>query len=218
MSSAQSTVEAVRDEIIVAVAELRAVAQSEHDERRANVADWLDDLFADVMDEHSLHEAAAEGLGMYRGGMGSFQDVGSAASAHVVGELYVALQRGRTLGAESVASEPPPSVHRRTAPRSRKPRTVQAALEEIIAAIAELRAAALLGQDEQRAHTADWLDERFANVTDRRGLREASAQALTLYRGGMGSFRDVGYEAAGNAVDRLYAALRRGRSWFLRNS
>jgi hypothetical protein len=91
-------------------------------------------------------------------------------------------------------------------------RTVEAVRGEIIAAIAEVRAAALLGQDEQRAHTADWLDQQFADVTDRRGLREASAQALTLYRGGMGSFRDVGYEAAGHAVDRLHAALRRGRT------
>lgn len=50
MSSAQSTVEAVRDGIIVSIAELRAVARLEHDERRANVADWLDDLFAGVTD------------------------------------------------------------------------------------------------------------------------------------------------------------------------
>ncbi|MHA7209558.1 DUF6966 domain-containing protein [Arthrobacter sp. MDT1-65] len=95
-------------------------------------------------------------------------------------------------------------------------RTVEAARDEIIAATAELRAAAALGQDEQRAHVADWLDGLFANVTDRRGLREASAQGLTLYRGGMGSFHDVGYEAAGNVVDRLRVALRRGRSWSLR--
>ncbi|WP_434995106.1 hypothetical protein [Arthrobacter sp. Ld5] len=98
------------------------------------------------------------------------------------------------------------------------PRTVEAVRDEIIAAIAEVRAAALLGQDEQRAHTADRLDGLFANVTDRRGLREASARALSFYRGGAGSFRDVGYAAAGHAVDRLHAALRRGRSWFLRNS
>jgi hypothetical protein len=218
MTSRQHSVEAVRDEIIAATAELHTVAQAEHDEQRAHVADWLDERFAGVTDEHSLHEAAAEGLSLYRGGMGSFQDVGSAASAQVVGELYVALQRGRTLGAEAVASEPPPAAGPRTAPTGRTPRTVQATRDEIIAAIAEVRAAALWGQDEQRAHAADWLDGLFANVTDRPGLREASAQALTLYRGGMGSFQDVGYEAAGNAVDRLRVALRRGRSWFLRNS
>ncbi|MHA7191094.1 hypothetical protein ACX80N_12470 [Arthrobacter sp. MDT2-16] len=97
-------------------------------------------------------------------------------------------------------------------------RTVQAARDEIIAATAELRAAALLGQDEQRAHTADWLEGLFAGVTNRRGLREASAQGLTLYRGGMGSFHDVGYAELDHAVRRLSTALRRGRSWFLRNS
>ncbi|MGV0108922.1 hypothetical protein [Arthrobacter sp. CP30] len=37
----------------------------------------------------------------------------------------------------------------------------------------------------------------------------------TYTRGGMGSFQDVGYEAAGYAVNRLRIALRRGRSWFL---
>jgi hypothetical protein len=101
---------------------------------------------------------------------------------------------------------------------SSKPRTVEAVRTEIVSAIAEVRAAARLGRDEQRAHTAEWLDGLFVGVSDRRGLREASAQGLTLYRGGMGSFRDVGYATAGHAVDRLYAALRRGRSWFLRNS
>ncbi len=218
MTSSQRTVETVRDEIIAATAELRTVARSEHDEARAHVADWLDEQFAGVTDEHSLHEAAADGLSLYRGGMGSFQDVGSSASAHVVGELYVALQRGRILGAEPVASDLPSAKDPGTAPTGRTPRTVQATRDKIVAAIAEVRAAALLGQDEQRAGAADWLDGLFAGVTDRRGLREASAQALTLYRGGMGSFSDVGYEAAGQAVDHLRVALRRGRSWFLRGN
>ena len=84
------------DKIIAAIAELRAVARSEHDERRARVADRLDELFADATDVHSLQEAAAEDVGMYSGGTGSFQDVGSPASAHVVDELYVALERGRS--------------------------------------------------------------------------------------------------------------------------
>ncbi|MBG6189088.1 hypothetical protein IWX64_000008 [Arthrobacter sp. CAN_A212] len=171
-----------------------------------------------MTDEQNLHEASARGLSLYRGGMGSFQDVGSSASAHVVGELYVALQRGRPLGAEPVDGDPPFATDPTSTPMSDGPRTVQAVRDEIIAAIAEVRAAALLGQDEQRAHTADWLDRQFADVTDRRGLREASDQALTLYRGGTGSFRIVGYETARHAVDRLHAALRRGRSWFLRGS
>lgn len=100
-----------------------------------------------------------------------------------------------------------------------QPRTVEAVRADIILAIAEVRAAARMGRDEQRVHAADWLEGLFIGVSDRRGLREASTQGLILYRGGMGSFRDVGYAAAGHAVDRLYSALRRGRrSWFLYNS
>lgn len=100
-----------------------------------------------------------------------------------------------------------------------QPRTVEAVRAEIVSAIVGVRAAARMGRDKQRVHTADWLDGLFASVSDRRGLREASAQGLILYRGGMGSFRDVGYAAAGHTVDRQYSALRRGRrSWFLRNS
>ena len=201
----QRTLQAMVDKIIAAIAELRAVAQSEHDESRAHVSDWLDERFADVTDEQDLYEAATEALTLYRGGMGSFQDVGSAASAHVVRGLRAALEHGRTLGAEPVA-------------RGRAPRTVRATRDEIIAAIAELRAAALWGQDERRADVADWLDGLFVDVTDRRGLREASVQAGTLYRGGMGSFHDVGYAELDHAVARLYAALRRGRSWFLRGT
>ncbi|MHA7284503.1 DUF6966 domain-containing protein [Arthrobacter sp. TMS2-4] len=218
MSNEQRTVGALRDEIIAATAELRTVAQAEHDEARAHVADWLDGLFAGVTEEKELQEASTKALTLYRGGMGSFQDVGTAASEHVVRGLRAALEYGRTLGAEPVASEPAPAAGPRTAPTSRIPRTVQAARDEIIAAIAELRAAAELGQDRRRVDAADWLEELFVDVVDRRGLREASTQALTLYRGGMGSFQDVGYEAAGHAVDRLRVALRRGRSCFLRNS
>lgn len=173
MSSKQRSVESVRDEIIAATAELRTVAQAEHDKFRARVAGWLDDLFSGVTDERDLHEAVAKALTLYRGGDGSFQDVGSAASAHVVHELGVALLRGRTLGAEPVTSDLPPAADPGTAPTGRTPRTVRATRDEIIAAIAELRAAALLGQDEQRAHTADWFDGLFTDVTDRRGLREA---------------------------------------------
>jgi hypothetical protein len=211
------TVQTVRDEIVAAIAKLRSVAMSEQDERRAEVADWLDGLFAGVTDEHALHEAAAESLTVYRGGMGSFGDTGTNASSHAVDELFVVLERGRTWAAERVTSEPAPAANPRTAPTGRTPHTVRATREEIVAAISEVGAAALLGQDEQRADAADWLDGLFAGVMNRRGLREASAQGLGLYRGGSGSFRDVGYAELDHAVRRLYVALRRGRSWFLRS-
>lgn len=103
---------------------------------------------------------------------------------------------------------------------SRKQRTVEAVRDEILAATAELRAVARLEQDKQRNQVADWLDEQFICITDRRVLREAASSALEslYYRGGMGSFHDVGTEASSRAVNRLYLAIRRGRSWFLRSS
>lgn len=102
---------------------------------------------------------------------------------------------------------------------SSKRRTIEAVRQEIISAIAEVRSVAQSEQDKQRAYAADWLDEQFAGVMDRRVLRASASDALgSLYRGGMGSFQDVGTEASSRAVKRLYGALRRGRSWFLRNS
>jgi hypothetical protein len=103
---------------------------------------------------------------------------------------------------------------------SRKQRTVEAVRDEIVSAAAELRAVARREQDKQRSQVADWLDEQFIGITDRRVLREAASNALDslYYRGGMGSFHDVGTEASSQAVNRLYLAVRRGRSWFLRNS
>ena len=102
---------------------------------------------------------------------------------------------------------------------SRKPRTVEAVRDEIVAATSELRAVARSEQDKQRNHAADWLDREFIGITDRRVLRAAAGDALgSLYRGGMGSFHDVGTEASSRAVKRLYLALRRARSWFLHNA
>lgn len=109
--------------------------------------------------------------------------------------------------------------HTRFAPElSRKPRTVEAVRDEIISAVTEVRSVARSEQDNQRAQAANWLDEQFAGITNRRELRGADSYALgSLYRGGMGSFQDVGTEASSRAVKRLYRALRRGRSWLLRN-
>lgn len=89
--------------------------------------------------------------------------------------------------------------------------------DEILSAIAEVRAVALSETDDQRSHAADWLEEQFLGVTDSRGLRGAAAKAFTLYSG-MGSFSDVGTAQSAHAIDRLAKSLRRGRSWFLRNS
>lgn len=95
MNNERQSLEPVRDDIIAAIADLRAVARIEHDERRNHVADWLDGLFADVMDANGLRKAAAEALTLY-GGAGSFADVGSTESARVVDKLAGTLERGRS--------------------------------------------------------------------------------------------------------------------------
>ena len=90
----QHNVEAVRVEIIAAVAELCAVARAEQDKQRIEVADWLDEQFTDIADPGVLLEATRNALTLYQGGMGSFQDVGTAISAHAVSRLRSALVRG----------------------------------------------------------------------------------------------------------------------------
>jgi hypothetical protein len=97
------------------------------------------------------------------------------------------------------------------------PGTVESVRAEIFSAIAEVRTVARSEHDEPRNQTADWLDAQFGGVADARGLREAAASALALY-GGAGSFSDVGTAESDHAVTQLRAALRRGRSRFLRNS
>lgn len=67
MGNDRGTVEFVRAEIISAIAEVRSVAQAEHDESRQMTADWLDAQLADVTDARGLREAAADGLSLYGG-------------------------------------------------------------------------------------------------------------------------------------------------------
>lgn len=90
----QHSVEAIRDEIIAAAEELRAVARAEQDKQRIGVADWLDDQSIDIADLGALLEATRNALTLYQGGMGSFQDIGTAASAHAVSRLRSALVCG----------------------------------------------------------------------------------------------------------------------------
>ncbi|POH61163.1 hypothetical protein [Arthrobacter glacialis] len=97
MNSKHSSVNEVRDDILVAIAEVRTVARSEHDEQRNSTADWLDGQFIDVTDARTLRAAASNALTLYAG-MGSFADVGTAASAHAVDQLADALRHARTLG------------------------------------------------------------------------------------------------------------------------
>ncbi len=97
MNSRRSTVDAVRNDILDAIAEVRTVARSEHDEQRSSTADWVDEQFIDMPDAHALRAAAANAL-TPDDGMGSFADVGTAASAHAVDKLADALRHARILG------------------------------------------------------------------------------------------------------------------------
>ncbi|WP_336714008.1 hypothetical protein [Arthrobacter sp. USHLN218] len=97
MSCKKRTVEAVRDEIVAATADLRAVAREEQDKQRNQVADWLDGQFIGIADRRVLRKAASNALsGLYRGGMGSFQDVGTEPSSKAVKRLYLALRRANS--------------------------------------------------------------------------------------------------------------------------
>jgi hypothetical protein len=94
MSREQRNVEAIRDEIIAAAADLRAVARSEQDHQRNHAADWLDGLFIGITGSRALHEATRTALPLYQGGMGSFQDVGTEESSQAVSRLRAALVHG----------------------------------------------------------------------------------------------------------------------------
>lgn len=95
-------------------------------------------------------------------------------------------------------------------------RTVDQSLRETRLAIAKLRAAAAEDNDPQRAIVAQSLDELFGKVSTRVELRAAAKRARRLYRGSMGSFQDVGTQVMSDAVDELWRALSRSRSWLLR--
>lgn len=75
-----------------AVEQLRDAGAMESDARRASTAVWLEGLFADVASAEELEQSARQGLTLFSGGMGSFQDVGSATMAGAVDELASVLR------------------------------------------------------------------------------------------------------------------------------
>ena len=95
--------------------------------------------------------------------------------------------------------------------------TMNQALAEIHAAIAKLHRAAAHDQDLRRDHVASWLDDLFVDIKTREQFSEASGEALGLYRGGMGSFQDVGTAVMAEAVDGLNRALHAAQAWLLRS-
>ena len=80
-------------------------------------------------------------------------------------------------------------------------------LSEVFAAIEELHLTAITNQDKSRKSVAIVLKEDFSLVTNKKELRDTARHALMLYRGGMGSFQDVGDALTDHAVKRLARAL-----------
>ena len=79
-------------------------------------------------------------------------------------------------------------------------------LFEISGAVEQLSRTARTEQDASRGAVACSLAAKFSGVTDRTALRVAARESLALFRGGLGSFQDVGTDA----VQRLHRALSRG--------
>ncbi|MBD8585818.1 hypothetical protein IFT77_13005 [Frigoribacterium sp. CFBP 13729] len=90
-------------------------------------------------------------------------------------------------------------------------RNVDVVRAEILGAVDELRRAAVADGDDARLSVARQLSDRFAGLVTAQEVRVASRDALALWRGGMGSFQDVGNADTEHAVERLRRALRRGR-------
>lgn len=88
MSRWQSRLDNVRH----AVAQLRDACATDGDARRAFTAAWLEGLFTTVTSAKELRQSARQALALYAGGMGSFQDVGSATMAAAVDTLRTTLR------------------------------------------------------------------------------------------------------------------------------
>jgi hypothetical protein len=99
---------------------------------------------------------------------------------------------------------------------NRKRETVESVHSDVVAAVARVRAVAQAERDEPRVHAADWLDDLFVDIRGERHLREAAAEAVTLY-GGMASFSDTGTAESTFAVTQLGTVLRHARTFSTRD-
>lgn len=82
-------------------------------------------------------------------------------------------------------------------------------LHEIGGAVDQLSRTAQAERDSSRGTVARNLAATYSGITDRAVLREAARESLALFRGGMGSFQDVGTAPMYDAVERLHRALSR---------
>ncbi|WP_341935862.1 hypothetical protein MRBLWO14_001537 [Microbacterium sp. LWO14-1.2] len=81
------------DEIRDAIARLRAAATHDDDTPRGEVADRLARQFEGLDGPADVRAAARDALRLYRGGMGSFSDTGTAVMDAAVERLRRALRR-----------------------------------------------------------------------------------------------------------------------------
>ena len=89
--------------------------------------------------------------------------------------------------------------------------TVEDIRNDILAAAAAVRSAALLEHDEWRVGIADRIEGMFTEVAEAADLRERAADCLRLF-GGMGSFADAGTENMADAVAKLRIPLVHART------
>ena len=80
-------------------------------------------------------------------------------------------------------------------------------LVEIRGALDQLSRTAQAERDSSRGAVARNLAVTFSGAMDRAALREAARDSLALFRGGMGSFQDVGTAPMADAVERLHRGL-----------
>ncbi|HLS49879.1 MAG TPA: hypothetical protein VK024_07775 [Actinomycetaceae bacterium] len=79
-------------DVRVAIKQLANAAAAGEHPQHADTADSLEALFADISSAEEFHRAVRQATRLYTGGMGSFQDVGSAAVAGAVERLHSALR------------------------------------------------------------------------------------------------------------------------------
>jgi hypothetical protein len=81
------------EDVHEAIRALRAASLADDDPQRHDVADVMERRFADIADARALRKNAREALTLWwRGGMGSFQDTGSAIMSRAVDGLRDALR------------------------------------------------------------------------------------------------------------------------------
>lgn len=90
--SAAPTWQSQLHDVRAAIEQVRVAAAAGEDPRHAATANSLETLFAHVTSADELQRAARQATRLYTGGMGSFQDVGSATLAAAVDKLNSALR------------------------------------------------------------------------------------------------------------------------------